>query len=93
MRIIGNIEHPQFKVTVFRMDGRTTLKYESPLYEVSFKLGEDERFSNLEGVQKWAHSGLNERIAAIFQQMHQLFLETQVAAFPEDGAENFDEIV
>lgn len=96
MRIIGYIEHPQFKVSIFRTDGRTTLKYESPLHEVSFKLGDDERFSTFENIQKWAtDSGLNERIASVFEQLHQLRLETLPKTFPEgsDDKEVFEEIV
>ena len=52
MRIIGNIEHPSLKISVFKNDGRTSVKFETSLYEQTFKLGDDERFSTLEGVQK-----------------------------------------
>jgi len=52
MRIIGHIEHPSLKISVFRYEGRTSVKFETALYEQTFKLGDDERFATLEGVQK-----------------------------------------
>ena len=43
MRIIGQIEHPDLKITVFKSDNRISVKFENEGYEQIFKLGADER--------------------------------------------------
>ena len=52
MRIIGEIPHPELKITVFRMDNRFTLKLENEGFEQSYKLYADERINGLEEIKK-----------------------------------------
>ena len=33
MRILGYLEHPTLKITVFKMDNRISVKFENSLYE------------------------------------------------------------
>lgn len=93
MRIIGHVEHPSLKITVFRMDNRTSVKFETSLYEQTFKLGDEERFATLEGVQLWADSQMIEAVLEGFQQMHQVRLEALARSFPTQGGEVFEEII
>lgn len=93
MRIIGSIEHPSIKITVFRMDNRISVKFENPLYEQTYKLGDHEQFATLEGVEKWATPALMEKISGIFQEMHRAALDAAQAAFPSAEEEIFEEII
>lgn len=93
MRIIGTIEHPQLKISVFRMDNRTTVKFENARYEQSFKLGDDERFATVEGIQRWADAPLVQTILEGFQVMHRAHLEAQARNYPVLSEEIFEEII
>lgn len=93
MRIIGHIEHPQLKITVFKMDNRISVKFENALYEQTFKLGQDERLNSLEAVQKWVDAALIEHIQSNFQQMHQARMAAHARAFTSDNQPVFEEII
>ncbi len=54
MRIIGHIEHPRLKITVFKMDNRLSLKIEDEYAEETFKFRQQEGLSTLEDVQRLA---------------------------------------
>ncbi|MFN0174347.1 MAG: hypothetical protein ACKVU0_06860 [Saprospiraceae bacterium] len=93
MRIIGNIEHPNLKISVFKNDGRSSVKFETSLYEQTFKLGDDERFSTLEGVQKLVDAPMLEKIMEGFRQMHCTRLEVMARLFPVPEEVIFEEII
>ncbi|MBK7870450.1 MAG: hypothetical protein IPJ74_07085 [Saprospiraceae bacterium] len=52
MRIIGYIEHPVLKITVFKMDNKISIKFESGLYEQTYKFRSGDTISNLGDVKK-----------------------------------------
>ena len=93
MRIIGHIEHPSLKITVFKMDNRVSVKFENALYEQTYKLGTDERTESMEGVKKWVDPLLTEQVLSGFQQMHQARMASFVRAFPADNQPVFEEII
>jgi len=93
MRIIGYIEHPSLKITVFKNDGRTSVKFETSLYEQTFKLGDDERFSTLDGAQKMVDGRMVEKVLEGFRQMHHTRLDTLARTFPAPSVELFEEII
>jgi hypothetical protein len=92
MRIIGQIDHPVFKISVFRMDNRISLKFENEGYEQTFKLGTDERTDTLEKVQQLVDAAFLEAVATNFQHMHRCRLEAFSRAFPPE-AHAFEEII
>ncbi len=93
MRVIGYIDHPVFKISIFKNDGRTSVKFENEQYEQTFKLGQDERFATVEGIQKWADHVLLESVADGFRQMHAANLTARERAFPADATQVFEEII
>ncbi|MBC7774128.1 MAG: hypothetical protein H7246_01715 [Phycisphaerae bacterium] len=93
MRIIGYIEHPSLKISVFKNDGRTSVKFETSRYEQTFKLGEDERFATVEGVQKLVDGPMIEKVLEGFRQMHSTSLEAIVRAFPTPEVALFEDII
>ncbi len=93
MRIIGTIEHPTLKISVFKNDGRTSLKIETPLYEQTFKLGTDERFATPEGVQKLVDEQFLEEVLATFEAMHRARLAASNRLAPLAGGEVFETII
>ena len=75
MRIIGQIEHPTLKITVFKMSERVSIKFENEGYEQTFKLGQDERLANMDGLQHWVDAALLEQVQITFQHMHRTRLD------------------
>jgi len=82
MRIIGNIEHPSLKISVFKAGDRLSVKFENALYEQTFKLGTDERLNTLEAVSQWADASLLADVQANFQQMHRARMAALERSFP-----------
>lgn len=52
MRIIGNIDHSFLKITVFKMDTRITVKFETPEFEQAYKFRMTDQLDNLEDVKR-----------------------------------------
>jgi hypothetical protein len=92
MRILGYVEHPQLKITVFKMDNRISVKFENEGYEQTFKLGADDRVADLEKVKTWIDAPLLESVQNVFQNMHQ----NRLAAFSRNFSnanQLFEEII
>lgn len=93
MRIIGHIEHPDIKITVFKMDNRVSVKFENTLYEQTFKLGMDERTASMEAIQKLIDARFTNQVSDIFRQMHQARIAGFSRAFPAGEDTGFEEII
>lgn len=69
MRIIGNIDHPYLKITVFKMDNRLSIKLESGMYEETVKFRDGEGVDDLEGAVRFLDaaflSGVEERLRSL----------------------------
>ncbi|MBK8428780.1 MAG: hypothetical protein IPL27_23790 [Lewinellaceae bacterium] len=66
MRIIGEIQHPTLKITIFKMGERTSVKFENERYEQTYKLGTDERWTRLETIQQWVDTDFLEKVLQTF---------------------------
>jgi hypothetical protein len=93
MRIIGQLEHPTLKITVFKMNERVSVKFENEGYEQTFKLGQDDRLASLGGVRHWVDAALLEQVQLTFQQMHHSRLAALDRAFPPAQDLVFEEII
>ena len=93
MRIIGNIEHPHLKITVFKMDNRISIKFENALYEQTFKLGQDERLDSIASIQNLVDSAFTDQVLVTFQQMHRARMAAFGRAFPAESPPVFEEII
>lgn len=93
MRIIGHIEHPELKITVFKMENRLSVKFENEGYEETFKLRHDDRIDGFEAVQRWADAQLINDVLHRMQDMHRSSLAAFIRAFPPENDSNFEEII
>ncbi|MCC6413667.1 MAG: hypothetical protein IT270_18575 [Saprospiraceae bacterium] len=94
MRLIGQIEHPVLKISVFKMDGRVSVKFENAHYEQTFKLGNDERIQSLEDVQRLVDAAMAEEVLHNMQQQHRCRLAAMRRSFGEQReASVFEEII
>lgn len=93
MRIIGTIEHPTLKITVFKMNERLSVKLESGLYEQTFKFRSGEGIETLEDVKNFIDAGFIEGVSENLQRMHQLKMQALSRQLPDVEEEEFEEIV
>ncbi len=93
MRIIGNIEHPILKITVFKMDNKLSVKFETGLYEQTYKFRESDELKNMEGIQKLVDGPFIEAVLNEFKQMHRLNMEAWGRFLPKESEEEFEEII
>ena len=47
MRLLANIPHPLLRISIFTNDNRFTLKFESGLYEQTYKFRNGDGFDNV----------------------------------------------
>ena len=70
MRIIGNIDHPEMKITVFKMDNKLSIKFELGLYEQTFKFRESDYMKGMEDAEKFIDAAFMGDVLKNFNSMH-----------------------
>ena len=93
MRIIGNIEHPVFKITVFKTDNRLSIKFEYGLMEQVFKFREGERIHGIDDVRSMVDKPMLDAVAANFRAMIHTREQAISRLIPPDEASEFDKII
>ena len=51
MRVVGSIDHPIYKITIFKMDTKFSLKFEIDLLELTYKMREGDIIQSVEDVK------------------------------------------
>jgi hypothetical protein len=69
MRVIGEIPHPQFKITLFSWNGKYLIKLEAGMYEQTYKIREDDLSSEAE-IHGILNEGFLARALEAFRLMH-----------------------
>lgn len=93
MRVLGYIENTPYKVTVFKMNRKFTVKFETGLYEMAFKLYEGDNMKSLEDVKKFVDGDLVNTVRRKFHDMHQAALKSFSKLKPEVVEEEFEAII
>lgn len=92
MRIIGQIEHPVLKITIFKNDNRISVKLESGLYEQTYKFRDGEGIESAEDVEKFINSEFLEQAQGILKTMHAARMNA-ISRQSQSGPETFEEII
>lgn len=69
MRILGYIEHPIFKITVFKTDTRLAVQFEDGLCELTYRYRTGPNLEDLASVKKLLDAPF---LAAVAQQLKQM---------------------
>lgn len=93
MRIIGYIDHSAYKITVFKMDTRLSLKFENGTQEQTFKFRSSHAINSLAEVRKLVDQAFLEKVELRFQEMAEAFQASMHRNFPPPVEEEFDEII
>ena len=76
MRIIGDIPHPKFVITVYEWNEKTIIKLEAGPMEQTYKLP-SEQIRGVEGAKKLLNDDFLKNVYSRFEQM---FMDMQAAA-------------
>ena len=93
MRIIGYIEHPVLKITIFQMENKLSVKLESGLFEQTYKFRTGDQVNTAEDIRKVVDDNF---ITAVLEQMNRMrSLRNQALARlgPAEEDDEFEEIL
>lgn len=93
MRIVGYIEHPNLKITVFKMDNKTSIKFETGMYEQTYKFREMDQLNNMEQIKELVNDEFTNNILTEFQKMHQFKNNALSNFLPKEEEDEFEEII
>ncbi len=88
MRIIAEIPHPEFKVTVFQMNGKLSVKLEKNLLEQTYKFRDGAGIATVEDVKSFLTEALYLEVDHIFSLMQKNRYQGLLSAHPEDEFDN-----
>jgi hypothetical protein len=92
MRIIGHIDHPSMKITVFKMDNKLSVKFETGFYEQTYKFRESNEIHDLATLQKLVDERFMNDVMENFAKLHQAKNEA-LGRFLPQAEEVFEEII
>lgn len=93
MRILGYLDHPSLKITVFKTDTRLSIKFENGSFEQTYKFRPSEKTNSLLEINKLVDENLLDQVASQFRQMEKNFNDSFLRNFPPSDDDEFDEII
>ncbi len=69
MRILGYLDHPRFKITVFRTDNRIAIQFEDGALEQTYRFRLEDRLASLEDVRRLVDAPFLESVERIRSEM------------------------
>lgn len=93
MRVIGHIDNTPFKVTVFKMDLRFTVKFEAGMYELAYRFPVTEQINGLAAIQALITPSFVEGVQRQFADMHQTALQALATSRQASHADEFETII
>lgn len=92
MRIVGEVSHPEYKITLFHMNNRYSIKIENGQYEQTYKLRESANFQSVADVKQIIDSAFLMRVQQHFKELNQTLSQALERIEPKKENE-FDEII
>jgi len=93
MRIIGYIEHPSIKITVFNMDNKFSIKFETGMYEQTYKVRSMPSISGIEDIKKLVDATFMEEVMQQFGVMNRMSNGALERFLPVVDEDEFEEII
>lgn len=93
MRIVGYIEHPRMKITLFKTDTRYSVKLEAGFLEQTYKFLRPRATDELSEIRKLIDEDFLQEVERQFRQMGELHAGTLAKHFSQDEEDEFDELI
>ncbi len=92
MRILGYIDHPYLKITVFKTDTRLSVKFEDSQNEQTYKFRQADGLASFEDVRRFVDGPFLQGVMQEFRHMNDLRQQALHRHLPPKGNE-FEEII
>ena len=89
MRIIGEVSHPKYKISVLKMNEKITVQIEERLVSQSYTFRDGSGIKDLESVEKLLNPEFMKNVEDRFHQMNVDYLNA-LEKMNEDEFEDFD---
>lgn len=93
MRIVGEIEHPVMKISIFKMGERFSVKFEHSGIEVTYKFSSEEGATDLAKVKEMMDEEFIKNVGKQIHEMIPVRMEKIREYLPEPLENEFDEII
>ena len=93
MRVIGYIEHPTIKMSIFKMDNKLSIKCEGGLCELIYKFREDDSLKNAEDVNRLVDAHFVESVEKQLMEMQEARFALLSRKQPRSLEDEFEEII
>ena len=93
MRILGYIDHPVLKITVFKTDTRLAVKFEDRLLEQTYKFPMQQQLNSLAEVRQLVEQQLVDFVMQNMQTMREQQMRALDSLPPVAGENEFEEII
>lgn len=93
MRIVGNIEHPILKITIFSNDNRLSVKFESGLFEQTYKFRDGEGIEKPDDVRRLVEGTFTASVLEQLQRMSEIRSAGLQRMHEQDQEDEFDVII
>jgi hypothetical protein len=93
MRIIGYLEHPSLKITLFKTASRVSVKFESGFYEQTYKFRIAEGMETAEDLKKLVDEEFMEAVNEQFAELHRIKLKAFSRHMPPKREDEFETII
>lgn len=92
MRIIDEIQHPRYKITVFKMDTRFAIKFEDRDLEQTYKFREGIALQDQSDIRRLVDHAFLKKVDEVFYTMRKA-QQSALEAAQEQESDEFDDII
>lgn len=93
MRIIGYLEHPRLKITVFKMDNKLSVKFETGMMEQTYKYRTQQGLESITDIEKLVDADFTTKVEALFSQMQKESFAAYERLLPDQEEDEFEAII
>ncbi len=93
MRIIGYIDHPTLKITIFELGNRMAVKFETGLYEQTYKFRKSSAIQQADDIRRIVSPSFIDQVDNLFTRMDLVKQDAMQEGIAENDADEFDKII
>ncbi|MEM6317407.1 MAG: hypothetical protein AAF960_07035 [Bacteroidota bacterium] len=93
MRIVGDIPHPQLKITIFLHDSKYSVKFESGLYEQTYKFRSGGAVDSVDAIKAIVDDTFIQYVLNTLPTMHQQKMQAVSRWMESQASFEFEEII
>lgn len=93
MRIAGYINHPKFKITIFKMDNRFTVKFEEGMLEQAYKFRSSDAIHSATDIRRLVDAEFLQAVEAEMARQRRIHQAALDRLRPDGEEEEFEDII